>query len=82
MSKNKKLLAKIYSNSKNFKFAELEKLLASLGYTLKEGKGSRVRFIHERLPLILLHKPHPGNIVDVNAVNDIVEVLKENGIKP
>ena len=82
MSKNKKLLAKLYANPSNIRWTELEKLLASLGYELMQGKGSRVKFIHPDYGLIILHTPHPGSIVDTGAIKDIITTLKQNGIKP
>jgi predicted RNA binding protein YcfA (HicA-like mRNA interferase family) len=81
MSKNQKLLDKLRSNPSNIRWTELEKLLISLGYVLKQGKGSRVKFLHPDYGLISLHTPHPGPIVDTGAIKDVITKLQENGIE-
>ena len=58
------------------------RLLESLGYkehrTGKTG-GSRRRFVHRDAPTISLHKPDPGNIVKMYAVDEVMRVLTEEG---
>ena len=82
MSRIDKLLSKVFTSPGNIKWAELERLLAHYGYEKKEGNGSRVKFHSAQYGLIILHKPHPGNIVDTAAIKDIVAKFEENGIKP
>jgi hypothetical protein len=58
-------------------------MLKGFGYTLaKSGKtgGSRVKFIHETLPPIILHKPHPTRILKKYQVEQIEETLRGEGL--
>ena len=42
--------------------------------------GSRVKFYRSRdKKVILLHKPHPGDIMKIGTVRDLVDCLKEIG---
>jgi hypothetical protein len=82
MSRKEKLINRLKQRPKDFTWDELSNLLISLGYKeKKKGKtgGSRRRFVHESAPAIILHKPHPQNILKHYAINQILEVLqKEN----
>lgn len=84
MSKHEKLLQKITSKPKTYKYFELRTLLVSLGYDkIKKGKtsGSRVAFYNEKTKhIIRLHKPHPGNELKKYQINLVIESLKEQGI--
>ncbi|HLZ87597.1 MAG TPA: type II toxin-antitoxin system HicA family toxin [Puia sp.] len=82
MSKTEKLLQRLLSIPKDFTWEELVKLLAYFGFEeLKKGKtgGSRRKFADERKRVIILHKPHPGNIVKEYAIRQVIEHLKEKG---
>jgi len=82
MSKKGKLLARLLSLPKNFTWVELNTTLSMFGYTeIKKGKtsGSRRRFSDEFNNIIALHKPHPGNIVKVYALREVIAHLKEKG---
>lgn len=46
----------------DFTYNELKRLLEYYGWVGKQGDGSRVKFIKGN-DVIILHKPHPGNIV-------------------
>jgi hypothetical protein len=49
-------------------------------YNKGKTSGSRVKFYRERdSRVILLHKPHPGDVMDRGAVSDLVDYLKEIG---
>ena len=83
MGRNEKLLARLKQRPKDFTWGELTNLLKSLGYIQrKTGKtgGSRKRFVHSTAPAITLHKPHPGRIVKRYVINDILELLKREGM--
>ncbi len=66
-------------------YSEAKNLLEQLGYEeYNKGRtsGSQVIFIRKAdMSKILLHKPHPGNImdVDVGAVKDLARHLEEVG---
>lgn len=82
MSKHEKLLKRLQSRPKDFTWNELATLLGGLGYReVGGGKtgGSRRRFTHDSAPPVLLHKPHPGNILKAYAVRDVLRVLREGG---
>lgn len=83
MTRKDKLVARLKSRPRDFTWDELARLLASLGYReSKTGKtgGSRRRFIHESAAAISLHKPHPGNIVKIYAVDEVMRVLTDEGL--
>lgn len=80
MSKKDKLLQRLSSKPKDFTWGELEGVLGYLEYKqVKTGKtgGSRKRFVHSHYPTIILHKPHPSNILKHYQLDQIVALLKE-----
>lgn len=81
MGTKEKLIDRLKSLPADFTFDEAARLLHLLGYE-KENKGktsgSRVMFIDEQKRKILLHKPHPGNILKRYALENIVEKLIRN----
>ncbi len=82
MSKNEKLLQRLLSIPKDFTWEELVKLLALFGYIeLKKGKtgGSRRKFADEKKNIIILHKPHTGNILKEYAIKQVIDHLNEKG---
>lgn len=82
MSSKEKLIARFLLLPSDFTFDELERLLKSLGYTKSnKGKtsGSRVVFKDAEGHPIMLHKPHPGNIVKQYALRQVLEELQSKG---
>ena len=80
MSRKEKLILKFQQRPKNFTWDELVSLLNYLGYReIKTGKtgGSRRRFIHDSAATITLHKPHPQNILKRYAVDQVLDILKQ-----
>ena len=80
MSRKEKLILKFQQRPKNFTWDELVSLLKYLGYReIKTGKtgGSRRRFIHDFAATITLHKPHPQNIMKRYAVDQVLDILKQ-----
>lgn len=83
MSKDEKLKKRFLELPSDFTFSELETLLSHLGYEkLNKGKtsGSRVLFKYSDGSPIMVHKPHPGNIVKQYALKQILEELKKKGL--
>ena len=83
MSSKDKLIARVQSLPSDFTFDELERLLTILGYTKSnKGKtsGSRVIFKDKDGHPIMLHKPHPGNIVKLYALRQVLEELQSKGL--
>ena len=83
MSRFEKAKKRILCEPKDYTYSEVKFLLEKMGFKeFQKGKtsGSRVRFFRERdASIIDLHKPHPGDEMDVGAVKDVVEYLKELG---
>ena len=83
MGKKEKLIKRFISIPKDFTWDEAKSMLISLGYSLRnKGKtsGSRVIFICEGRKPLLLHKPHPGNIMKEYALRQLLHDLKEEGL--
>jgi len=78
MGTKEKLIERIKGRPADFTFDEATRLLCLLGYT-KSNKGrtsgSRVMFINKQNQKILLHKPHPGNILKGYALDLILMKL-------
>ena len=83
MSKSEKAKARILAKPKDYTYTEAKVLLSQLGFEeYNKGKtsGSRVKFYREKdKKVILLHKPHPGEIMKSGAVAALVEFLKSLG---
>ena len=82
MSSREKLIARFLTLPTDFTFDELERLLSTLGYEKSnKGKtsGSRVVFKDKEGSPIMLHKPHPGNIVKQYALRQVLEELQSKG---
>jgi len=82
MGTKEKLRERFLRMPSDFTFEELQHLLESYGYEKGEKgrtSGSRVIFRNGDKRPIMLHKPHPGNIVKVYAMKQIYEDLTEAG---
>lgn len=83
MSRLEKLKERILNKPKDYTYTEAKALLRQLGFEERnKGKtsGSRVAFYRETdKRVILLHKPHPGDEMDVGAVKGLVAYLREMG---
>ena len=78
MAKIKKLIDRLRAKPKDFTWNELTKVLNSFGYKqVNSGKtsGFRVRFIHRYYPPIILHKPHPTQILKRYQLEEINNLL-------
>jgi predicted RNA binding protein YcfA (HicA-like mRNA interferase family) len=79
MSKKEKLLQKFLTVPvrNDLTFNELKTLLQALGFEMKEGKGSRVKFFHNEKKLIVsTHKPHPNPELCEEFIKDVQLMLK------
>ena len=80
MGQIEKLIYRLKSCPKDFSFDEAEKVLLFLGYRRSDkGKtsGSRVMFVSEHHPDILLHKPHPQKELKLYQIRQIVSLLEQ-----
>ena len=79
MTKREKLLERFLNKPKDFTWDELTKVLNGFGYVqISAGKtgGSRVRFISQDYPPIILHKPHPKPLLKRYQLDEIINLLK------
>lgn len=83
MSRHDKLIKRFLSHPADFAWDELISLLAGYGYApAKAGKtgGSRVRFIHEALEPIILHRPHPTRVLKQYQLEQVEEILRKGNL--
>ena len=82
MGSKEKLIERFKRLPNDFTFDEMERLLSVFGYEKSnKGKtsGSRVIYRNENKRPIMLHKPHPGNIIKGYAMKQVLDELKEAG---
>ncbi|KKB52530.1 MULTISPECIES: type II toxin-antitoxin system HicA family toxin [Parabacteroides] len=82
MGTKDKLIDRFTSQPSDFTFDELEKLLKHFGYEKSnKGKtsGSRVVYKNADKRPIMIHKPHPGNIIKLYAMKQVLNDLVEAG---
>lgn len=81
MTKLDKLIKRLLSRPKDFKYSELTSLLIQFGYQeLKTRKtsGSRRAFMNEKSKhIIRLHKPHPKDILKMYQIDYLIQELKK-----
>ena len=80
MSRFDKELARLKSEPKDFTYEELRFLLYRLGFSESNRghtSGSRVEFQDLFGRKILLHKPHPNNIIKPYIIKAVLNSLKE-----
>lgn len=83
MGTKEKLRDRFLKMPSDFTFDEMQRLLEGYGYEKSnKGKtsGSRLIFKNGAKRPIMLHKPHPGNIVKEYALKQVLEDLKEAGL--
>lgn len=83
MGTKDKLIQRFKSLPNDFTWEEMHRLLLALGYTLgNKGKtsGSRVIFKGADKRPIMLHKPHPGNIIKGYVMKQVYEYLKKDNM--
>lgn len=83
MSKIDKARERLALRPKDYTYSEAKYLLSQLGFEeFSKGKtsGSRVKFYRASdQRIILLHKPHPGDVMSIGAVRDLATRLEEMG---
>jgi len=83
MSKKNKAIERLKRQPKNFTYSEAKNLLESFGYMeYSKGKtsGARVIFLNNDKDSILIHKPHPGNVLKAYVVEQLIDFLSERGL--
>ncbi len=82
MGTREKLRERFLKMPSDFTFDELQRLLEGFGYERSnKGRtsGSRLIFKNGEKRPIMLHKPHPGNIVKGYAMKQVLDELREAG---
>jgi hypothetical protein len=82
MGTKEKLRNRFLKMPSDFTFDEMQRLLEGYGYEKSnKGKtsGSRLIFKNGNKRPIMLHKPHPGNVVKEYAMKQVFDDLKEAG---
>ena len=83
MSKHDKALKRLLSRPKDYTYSEAKTFVGRLGYKeITKGKtsGSRIMFYRESDgKSVLLHKPHPSDIMKRYSIEDLIERLIFNG---
>lgn len=83
MSRKDKAVERLLSIPSDLTWDELVKALTTFGFSeITKGKtaGSRRKFVNADSDFILLHKPHPANVVKKYALKQVVEFLKIKGL--
>ena len=63
------------------KWSEIESLIKALGGEIKEGRGSRCKFLLNK-SIASFHRPHPSPDTDKGAVENVRDWLLSIGVKP
>lgn len=83
MGQKEKLIARLRSHPRDFTFAEAERLLGYLGFVRSNKgatSGSRVKFVHRERGAIMMHRPHPGNVLKPYQIAQLIETLERKGL--
>ncbi len=83
MGQKEKLIQRLKSNPRDFTFDDAAALLAYFQYGLRnKGRtsGSRVAFVREGSPPILLHKPHGHKELLPYQVKQLRDTLEQEGL--
>ena len=83
MGQKEKLIAPLKSKPKDFTFNDAETLLGYFDYKRSnKGKtsGSRVMFVSDIHPPIMLHKPHPRKELLSYQIKQLIDVLEQEGL--
>ncbi|MEA5509454.1 type II toxin-antitoxin system HicA family toxin [Crocosphaera sp. UHCC 0190] len=83
MTRKEKLIKRLLSKPKDFTWEELTTLLNGFEFEeRKTGKtgGSRRTFLNLSGVVISLHKPHPRNILKRYQIEQVIEILQQEGL--
>ncbi|MBQ6267865.1 MAG: type II toxin-antitoxin system HicA family toxin [Clostridia bacterium] len=83
MGQKEKLIEHLKSKPKDFTFNDAETLLRYFDYKRSnKGKtsGSRVMFVSDNHPPIMLHKPHPRKELLSYQIKQLIDILEQEGL--
>ncbi len=66
---------------KSLRADKVESLLVALGFTLRQGAGSRVRYVGPEGEVLMFHRPHQKEL-KAYQVWEIRKFLAQHGMKP
>lgn len=80
MSKQQKILKRLFSKPVDFEWGELKTLMQSFGFELKTAAGSGRKFIHLSTQAThFIHEPHPSKVLKSYQVRDAITFLTREG---
>lgn len=82
-SAHRKTLAALFAKPAlaTMQWRHIEALFVALGCQVIEGRGSRVRFEHDRV-IATFYRPHPAKEAKSYQVRDARRFLEQMGVKP
>ena len=83
MGQKEKLIEHLKSKPKDFTFNDAETLLGYFDYKRSnKGKtsGSRIMFVSDNHPPIMLHKPHPRKELLSYQIKQLIDILEQEGL--
>ena len=83
MGQKEKLIERLNAQLKTMLFDDAESLLRYFGYERSnKGRtsGSRIVFVSEQYPPILMHKPHPRKELLEYQVKQLIQILEQEGL--
>ena len=83
MGQKEKLIERLKAKPRTFAFDDAEMLLRFLGYRRSnKGKtsGSRIMFVSDKHPPIIMHKPHPRIELIEYQVKQLIDSLEQEGL--
>ncbi|MBQ9552115.1 MAG: type II toxin-antitoxin system HicA family toxin [Clostridia bacterium] len=83
MGQKEKLIERLKTKPKDFTFIDAETLLGYFNYRRSDkGKtsGSRVMFVSDDHPPIMLHKPHPRKELLSYQIKQLIDILEQEGL--
>lgn len=83
MGQKEKLIERLRAKPKTFTFDDAESLLRYFEYE-RSNKGrtscSRIMFVSEKHPPIMMHKPHPRKELLEYQVKQLIQILEQEGL--
>ena len=83
MGRKEKLVARLRRHPKDFTYEEMCTLLGFFGFRQSNKgatSGSRVAFVSARYGAIVMHRPHPDNVLRPYQVRQLLGVLEGKGL--
>lgn len=83
MGQKEKLIERLRAKPKTFTFDDAESLLRYFEYERSNKgctSGSRIMFVSEKHPPIMMHKPHPRKELLEYQVKQLIQILEQEGL--